>query len=873
MAIIRYQADLMTTSFYYNEYPNHFVSESEKQTDKYIKRVMDYYSTIAFQQYNENDERFTKNYKFLKGILDKSDFYEEEFRQQNTEISSFMDELIRDEDLPQYVKHYPIINPCINALVGELSARADNIRIKAYDDDSKSEELMAKTDYLQSVITAKINQRVAEDLIANGFQENTPEFDEQLAAVTDEQIREYMTSYTSMAEKWSNHVLTALKIRFNIKEKSEDAFRDLLITSRQAYHIFEDRSTVGFNVETINPKNVWYLTTPDRKYLKDAYAAGTIQVMELSEILDKFDLSEEEIEYLNDQAKGFYLEGMGVRQSNLLNNKQGEDSFTYDVYDPLVAKYRLFSESKLMAEQQLNTFFGITQAGYSTYGSKFIVVQAYFRSKKQVGLLTYRDPENPDNILTAFVDDSYQKIPEEISIEWTWIDQWRKGIKIGPHVYIEFAPLKCIDYCPIIGVIHEAKNTPPKSLVDLAKPFQVLYNIGMNQMYQLLKKDLGIVMMTSSRFVPKPKDGDYQDALDQWEIEARERGVMFVDDSPENLKGASTFAQTGAHNLSRAPEIEARYKMCMEIKNECWELLGFSRERLGGVAASQTATGTQVALSRSFTQTEPFFVQHEYVLTQLYQAIIDVAQYIEGRKAKSIISYITNEGENAFIEVNGADIKLRDYHVYASNSMEDQKLFNELRQLAQPMLQNGVPTADIVSLFATNSIRQIRDVFKRTKEDIERQRQEELDIQRQQLEQQQAQFEEAQNIAELQRREQMANENYNKELDRINQKEIAIIKTFTLQKDNLRDTNNNAVPDLLEVSNLSLDTNIANNEYNEKINRINLEREKLLSDRDLEVKKIQLEKDKLKLEEKKMKNDLTIAKYRDKGTKNSPKDS
>lgn len=871
MAIIRYQADLLTTSFYYNEYPNHFVTEKEKQTDKYIKRTLDYYSTIAFQQFNENDDRFTRNYKFLKGILDKNDFYEESARFDNTEASSFMDELLKEEDLPQYVKHYPIINPCINALVGELSARADNVRIKAYDDDSKSEELLEKTNFLQSVITARINQRIAEDLINQGFESGTPEFDEQLAQMTDEQVREYMTSYTSMAEKWANHVLTALKIRFNIKEKSEDAFRDLLITSREFYHIFEDRSSLGFNVEVVNPKNVWYLTTPDKKYIKDAYAAGTIQMMELSEVLDKFELSEEEIEYLNDQAKGFYLEGMGVRQSNLLNNKEGEDSFTYDTYDPLVAKYKLFAESKIMAEQQLNTFFGITQAGYATYGSKFIVVQSYYRSKKKVGLLTYRNPDNPQEILTQFVDDTYTKIPEEISIEWTWIDEWRKGVKIGPHVYIESRPLKSLDYCPILGVIHEAKNTPAKSIVDLAKPFQVLYNIGMNQMYQLLKKDLGVVMMTSTRFVPKPKDGDYQDALDQWEMEARERGVMFVDDSPENLKGASTFAQTGAHNLSRAPEIEARYKMCQEIKYECWDLLGFSRERLGGVAASQTATGTQVALSRSFTQTENFFVQHEYVLTQLYQAIVDMAQYVEGSKPTSIVGYITNEGEEAFIEVNGPDIRLRDYHVYASNSQEDQRLFSELRQLAQPMLQNGVPSADIVSLFSTNSIRHIKDVFKRSKEDIERQRQEALAIQQQELAQQQAQFEESNRLAELERSEQLANDNYNKELDRINQKEIAIIKTFTLQKDNLKDTNANAVPDVLEFSNLSLDSQIAQQDYTKEINKINLEKQKLLSDRDLELKKIGLEKDKLQLEKQKMKNDLKIAQYKDKGTKNSPK--
>ena len=44
----------------------------------------------------------------------------------------------------------------------------------------------------------------------------------------------------------------------------------------------------------------------------------------------------------------------------------------------------------------------------------------------------------------------------------------------------------------------------------------------------------------SIRHIPIPKDGDAQDALDIWEMEARNRGVVFIDDSPENLKSPSS---------------------------------------------------------------------------------------------------------------------------------------------------------------------------------------------------------------------------------------------------------------------------------------------------------------------------------------------
>ena len=72
---------------------------------------------------------------------------------------------------------------------------------------------------------------------------------EDLEKLTFDQVKDQLDSYTSVAEKWANHVLTAQKADFNMKEKSEEAFRDLLISARQFYHIYEDNSKAGYNIE------------------------------------------------------------------------------------------------------------------------------------------------------------------------------------------------------------------------------------------------------------------------------------------------------------------------------------------------------------------------------------------------------------------------------------------------------------------------------------------------------------------------------------------------------------------------------------------------------------------------------------------------
>ena len=165
-----------------------------------------------------------------------------------------------------------------------------------------------------------------------------------------------------------------------------------------------------------------------------------------------------------------------------------------------------------------------------------------------------------------------------------------------------FRSFKLLDYCPIIGLVHEVKNTEAKSLVDMMKPFQVIYNVCLNQMYKLLEKEVGKVYLTSIRHIPVPKDGDAQDALDVWEMEARNRGVVFIDDSPENLKSPSSFNQFRDIDLTRTQEIQSRYNLAIQMKNECWELIGMSRQRLGSISASETATGTNTAIDRKSTR-------------------------------------------------------------------------------------------------------------------------------------------------------------------------------------------------------------------------------------------------------------------------------
>lgn len=595
------------------------------------------------------------------------------------------------------------------------------------------------------------------------------------------------------------------------------------------------------------------MSAPNRKYVSDvtgrakgAFAAGTVKVMELSEIIEACpEITKEEIDHLR---KGLENDGvLNVRESNLGKNvKPGIDSITYDTYDPLVLQSRMLIESDMNAESEdIQSFMGLAPS-VSAFGYKYIVTTNYWISKKKIGRVEYLD--DMDVLQSMLVDETYVSgdHPEEISLTWGWANQMYWGRKIGGDIY-HMGPYKLLPYIPIIGTIHEIKNTDARSLVDMMKPFQVLYNVCMNQLWELLKKEIGNVGSVNIRRIPRVKDGDGQDDIDIWEMEARDRGIVFDDDSPENTK-APVSNQSVMRNvdLSRSSEMQTRYNLAVQLKNECWELIGMSKQRMGSVSSSETATGTNTAIQQSYTQTEPLYVAHEYVMGDVYQAILDASQYIESSNETSTLSYITNQGESAFISVQGSDIILRELKVFMTNRPEDTKMFTEVRSLSQAVLQNGGSLYDIIELYSENSIRSLKGKFKKLRDNAQQQIEQQQNIEQQKLKQQEQQHQDLLQQNEQRAQIEMENENYQNQLDRINDKEIAQIKALGFGQVQGQDTNNNAIADLMENARFSAERAEALNIHNLKLKDIQ--------------SKYSLGMKKLDVDLKNQANDLAIAK-------------
>lgn len=853
-------------------YPDQFLKESQKlENENWVKNTADYFTNLAYIQYNHNKIRIEGNYNLVKGILTSKDFYETE----SNEVKSFIDVLSDNVKLPEYVQHYSIMGSPLNDLLGELVKRPDGHRFKAFDEDSKSEALTFKTQLLQQYINQKLAEQSRSLVEMNGVSQPTSEDEQQLSPqqqeereieqMTMEQMKEYLIDYTSIAEKWANKTLESCKVEFNMKEKAEEIFRDQLLVAKEYMHVYEDNSKTGFNVDACNPKNIWKLTTPDKKYTKDAYAAGLVEVMEISEIIEKVtDLTKEEIDHLRKKAKSI---STLIGRSNYGSQAAGINTIKYDTYNRAILQERILAESEMTLDNNdlMTELFG-RNVSLSQYGEKFVVVRGYFKSKKLIKKVSFIDEDNTEQ--TLLTDENYVdgSIPTELSIEEGWTNQWYQFTKIGSDVYI-MKPFKLLDYCPIIGVDVEIKNTQARSIVDMMKPFQTLFNICMNQLFQILQKEIGVVYNIVIRKIPVPKDGDAQDALEIWEQDAREKGIVFEDDSPENMKvpGSGNTNNSRPIDLSRSAEIQSRYQLAAQLKIECWDLIGMSRQRLGNVQATETATATNTAITQSYAQTEPLYAQHEYLMDQVYQAVVDAAQYIETNKPVSTLSYINNIGESVFLEVNGQDLKNRDLKIFSTARPQDQQIYNELRQLAQPMLQNGASVYDIVTLYTTNSIRQMKQVFKTLKEQQDEFRNNEQQLKQQELQQQQSEHEAIVEQEERFHKDDMAIKKYTVDVKANTDLAKAEISTYFQAPST--DTDGDGTPDIMEIASHTLKTQEVYKKIDLENKKLSLELQKQTDEQYNKKQEIKHQKEKLKMEDKKIKSSEKIARMRPKPTK------
>jgi hypothetical protein len=757
--------------------PIQFLSAKQKDNDWSAWNI-DWLELQGMYFLRKNSRKLLKNYKLAKGIIDKTDYIVEE----NNDYKDIMSVLTEEDSSALELKFYPIIPNVVNVLCGEFSKRSTAVQFRAVDDLSYNEMLEQKRILIEENLLADAQQKLIIKMIEMGADPEDPEFQQQLAPENLKSLPEiedfFSKDYRSMVEEWATHQHKVDIERFRMHELEERAFRDMLVTDREFWHfrMLED----DYEVELWNPVLTFYQKSPDARYISEGNYAGKIDMMTVSDVIDRYG-------YLMNEDQLISLQNIYPAKSAIYQVSGYQNDGTF--YDPSRSHewntnmpglgYRQFvSNWETAPEFGGDIVSSILEQGDDLMnwneGALMRVTTVYWKTQRKVGHLiriteegemiqdiideTYVVTEKPLYDTSLFKNKTKDNLIQGEHIDWIWINEVWGGVKLGPNlpafwrsnmsnninpIYLginrkvpgripfQFKGDHSLYGCklPVEGRVFSDRNTKSVALVDLMKAYQVGYNLVNNQIADILVDELGTVIVFDQNALPRHSmgedwgKGNYAKAY----VAMKDFQMLPLDTSITNTENATNFQHYQTLNMEQTNRLMSRIQLANYFKAQAFEAIGINPERLGSPIAQQTATGVTQALNQSYAQTEIYFNQHsDQLMPRVHQMRTDLAQYYYSNKPSLRLSYMSSEAEKVNFTINGTELLLRDFNVFATTRTNHKAILDQLKQLALTNNTSGASIFDLGSIIKSDSIAEVTTILKEAEQKQNSLRQEEL---------------------------------------------------------------------------------------------------------------------------------------------------
>ena len=780
--------------------PIQFIPNKDKDED-WAAWNMDWFEWQGLKQLKRNARRFLKNYKLANGIIDKSDYIVEE----DNEYNDILQQLTEEDTGALELKFYPIIPNVLNTLVAEFSKRSSKVVFRAVDDVSYNEMMQQRYQMIEQNLVQMAQTKLVARMEESGADQNDPEVQKQMqeqmspeAIKSLPEIEEFFKkSYVNIAEEWAQHQMEADIERFHMDELEERGFKDMLCTDRQFWHfkMMED----DYDIELWNPVLTFYHKSPDTRYISEGNWIGKIDMMSVADVIDKYGwvMTQDQMEALEaiypTRAAGYSIPG-----------QQNDGSF----YDATQSHSWNTEMPSLGMRQYLSTHDGGFQNGadivswilgesedFADFGNAHLlrVTTTYWKTQMKVGHLTkidefgeitqdiigedYKITDKPLYNTNLFKNKSRENLIFGEHVDWIWLNQVMGGVKIGPNhgsywgmtdpggvnpmylginqnhigpIKFQFKGDKTLYGCklPVEGRIFSDRNSASTSFVDQMKSWQVAYNIVNNQIADILIDELGTVILLDQNALPKHSMGEDwgKNNLAKAYVAMKDFQMLPLDSSISNTENALAFQHYQKLDLDQTNRLMSRVQLANYFKQQAYENIGVSPQRMGQAIEQETAEGVRAAVNNSYAQTERYFTEHcDHLMPRVHQMRTDLAQWYQSRNPSVRLQYLTSNHEKMNFQIYGTDLLLRDLNVHASTKANHRKVMEELRMLALNNNTSGASIYDLGSIIKAESIAEITEAMKAAEQKVQQQQQQEQQHQQQMQEQQiQAQAQEKQ---------------------------------------------------------------------------------------------------------------------------------
>ena len=715
-----------------------------------------------------------------------------------------------DDGFPATPQDFNIIRPKIDLLIGEETKRPFNFKVVRTSQEAASELMDKEKQMLQQYMEAAIMGRMSP--------EEQQQFQQQMQngeVMPPQAITKYMNKeYKDIIENTAYHTLTYLREKLSLDNEFIKGWKDGLIAGTEIYYVGVQNAEPY--LERVNPIYFSYDRSPDLEFIEDGSWCCRRMRLPVAEVYDRYydKLSEKDLDKLNEMLTGV--------PSNWMGEKNPVDDFNHismHIMDNPLYDYK--------------TRYCIN------------VWHCCWKSFKKIYYVTTLDETGQPQI--DIVDETYQKVGTELSIEPDWIVEVWEGYRAGHDLYFGIQPIEyqhvSIDNpnsqkLPYCGAIYSNTNSKPRSLVSILKPLQYMYIVLWYRLELALARDKGKVINMDITQIPK----NMGITPAKWMHYLSSVGVNFINPYEEgwNIPGReggkpATFNQITALDLSMTQVVGQYIQIMDKIEQLAGTISGITAQRQGEISTSEMVGNVERSVLQSSNITEPLHWVHNQVKRHALNMLLNTAKCAWEDTGKKKLQYVFDNGERAYLDIE-KKFYYEDMDVFVSDSAKDFENIQKLQQLIQPAMQNGASLLEAAEVLTTDNFnllkQKLRDMQDR-QDQLQQQQQEQQAQQQQQLQQMQNESKEQ----ELMLKEaEMDLKRY--EIDSKNQTQIAVAEISSYRGTEDKDANMNGIPDPMEIAkDATNQMKVREEQYTKKY--------EISQKKDIEKQKIQLAKEQM----------------------------
>lgn len=798
-----------------------------KRDEKFYKDCIDAAERITIFSSNtgirESYMNKIINYNLANGIVDPKD------------VDRAVNPLgLKGATFPGKFQNYPIAIPKLNLLVGEESKRQFEWKVVVENPDAINEKEEAK------------KQQLFEKIIELA---RKPEATQQEIETEMQKFQKYQKyTYQDSREIMATETLNWLWKDQNIPYKFNAGFYDALISAEELY--CTDVVANEPILRKVNPLYIFTLRGGMSPYLEDSDIIVEQSYNSIGEVIDNY------YEYLTPEQIADIEEGHSANTSGGITG--------YKAMNPLISIEDYVysnSPSNLIEVNAKGTKY--FSGAYDASGN-IRVCRVVWRGRRKLLIVKYFDE---DGIQQEKAMSEYYKVNEDIG-EFVdriiWVNEWLEGTKIGTDIYVKMQP-RPVQFRSMnnlsksrpgyVGTYYNINTSKARSMMDLMKPYQYMYDIFMYRIDKAFSVYKG--PMIELDFAKLPENWD----MNKWMYVGETTGYLPVDSFREGNKGkamgmlAGHFNTTGKiYNPDMGSYIQDHMGMLNFIKQELGEIAGVTPQRQGAVDNRETVGGVERAVLQSSLITEKYFFIHDNLKIRVLKDLLETAKYCWKNRNKKL-QYVLSDMSAKLVEIDGEQFNEAEYGVFVSNAANDVEMFHQLKALAPQLVQaDKMRFSELMKVMRSNSVSEITREIEEA--ELMREQQEQQNIQQQtQIQQEQNQIQLDIENRKLDLQEYKINEDNRVKL------EVATIQAYMGTPET--DSDSDSIPDVLELQSQALESQKLSAEIFSKNKEMNLKEKEHSDNTKLKNEELNIKKEEIaskeRIEKLKAKTAISVA--------------